>query len=198
MTYKEALDKLKRAERLIITVGGDIGAGKSTFAKHLAEELEIPRIYVGQFMREEAAKRKITLDELGKLQEKDDSIDKYFDEMQRERSQHVQKAVFEGRTSWHFVEDPTVKVYLSVDPQVATDRIWRDRNDKRDQYGTKEALHAANEERKRSEIKRYQKYYGIDSYDIKNYDIVIDTTDLTIDEVFDKTIQEISKSRPTN
>ena len=193
MTYEQALEKLKHTERLIITVSGDIGAGKSTFAKHLAEELEIPRIYIGQFMREEAAKRKMTLDELSKLQEQDDALDQQMDEMQRERSTQVEKAVFEGRTSWHFVENPTVKVYLSVDPNIATDRIWEDRNDKRDQYGTKEALRAANEQRKQSEIARYEKYYGINAYDHANFDIVIDTTVLDRDKVFEEGVIAIAK-----
>ncbi|MBT3230509.1 AAA family ATPase [Candidatus Uhrbacteria bacterium] len=194
MTYDEAIEKLKRADRLIITVSGDIGAGKSTFAKRLAQELEIPRIYIGQFIREEAAKRKITLDELNKLQETDDTLDRYFDEMLRERSTQVKKGVFEGRTAWHFVENPTVKIFLSVDPNVATDRIWTDRSDKRDQYGTKEALRVANEERKASEIKRYQNYYGIDAYDHANFDIVVDTSNLDLDEVYQKTVIKIAKN----
>ena len=193
MTYEQALEKLKHTERLIITVSGDIGAGKSTFAKHLAEELEIPRIYIGQFMREEAAKRKMTLDEFNKLLNENDAVDKRLDEMQRERSSQVEKAVFEGRTSWHFVENPTVKVYLSVDPNIATDRIWEDRNDKRDQYGTKEALHAANEQRKQSEIARYEKYYGINAYDHANFDIVVDTTVLDRDNVFEEGVIAIAK-----
>lgn len=193
MTYEEALKKLKRAKRLIITVSGDIGAGKSTFAKRLAEELEIPRVYIGQFMREEAAKRKITLDELGKLFEQDESLDRQLDEMQRERSQHVDRAVFEGRTSWHFVENPTVKVFLAVDSEVATDRIWEDRNDKRDKYGTKEVLRAANEERKLSEIRRYEQYYGIDAYDQSNFDVAVDTTELSRDEVFEAGVIAIAK-----
>lgn len=193
MDYKEALKKLKHISPIKITVSGDIGAGKSTFAKHLAEALDIPRIYIGQFMREEAANRRITLDELGKLQETDDTLDRHFDEMQREKSMQVQKGVFEGRTARYFVENPTVTVYLAVGQLVATDRIWQDRSDKRDKYGTKEALHKANELRKQSEIKRYQKYYGIDVYDKSKYDIVIDTTDLNIDEVFEATILKIAE-----
>jgi predicted cytidylate kinase len=193
MTKDEALIILKNTSPLKITVSGDIGAGKSTFAKKLAEILEIPRIYMGQFMREEAAKRKMTLDELSKLFEKDPSLDRQLDELQSERSLYIQRGIFEGRTSWHFVHDPTIKVYLSVDSNIATERIWQDRSDKRDKYGTIEALRAANEERKQSEISRYQKYYGIDVYNTKNYDVVIDTTNLDVDEVFEKTIVKIAQ-----
>ncbi|MBU4315223.1 cytidylate kinase family protein [Patescibacteria group bacterium] len=193
MDYQEALEKLKHTSPLKITVSGDIGAGKSTFAKHLAEILDIPRIYMGQFMREEAAKRKITLDALGKLFEKDPELDRQLDELQSERSRYVQRGVFEGRTSWHFVENPTVKIFLSVDPQIATERIWQDRSDKRDQYSTIEALHKANQKRKESEIYRYKTYYGIDVYDTNNYDLVIDTTDLDIDQVFEQAVIKIAE-----
>jgi cytidylate kinase len=193
MTKDEALIILKNTSPLKITVSGDIGAGKSTFAKKLAEILEIPRIYMGQFMREEAAKRKMTFDELRKLLEKDPSLDHQLDELQSERSLYIQRGIFEGRTSWHFVQDPTIKVYLSVDSNIATERIWRDRDDKRDKYGTIEALRTANEERKRSDISRYQKYYGIDVYNTTNYDVVIDTTNLDVDEVFEKTIVKIAQ-----
>ncbi len=193
MDYKEALEKLKLTSQLKITVSGDIGAGKSTFAKHLAEVLDIPRIYIGQFMREEATNRGITLDELSKLQETDDALDRHFDEMQRQKSLLFEKGVFEGRTARYFVENPTVTVYLAVDQLVATDRIWQDRSDKRDKYGTQEALNTANELRKQSEIKRYQKYYGIDVYDKSKYDIVINTTNLNIDEVFEATVLKIAE-----
>lgn len=193
MTFDQALTKLKHTSPLKITVSGDIGAGKSTFSKRLAEALDIPRIYIGQFMREEAARRKITLDALSKLFEQDPSLDYKLDEMQKERSRQVQKAVFEGRTSWYFVENPTIKIYLSVDPKIATERIWHDRSDKRDQYGTIEALYKANQERKESEIYRYKTYYNIDVYDTRNYDLVLDTTDLSIDQVFEQAIIQMAE-----
>jgi len=193
MTFDQALTKLKHTSPLKITVSGDIGAGKSTFAKHLAEVLDIPRIYIGQFMREEAAKRKITLDALSKLFEQDPSLDRKLDELQRERSRQVDRAVFEGRTSWHFVENPTIKLYLAVDPKVATERIWQDRSDKRDQYGTIEALYKANQKRKESEIYRYKTYYNINVYDTNNYDLVIDTTNLSIEQAFEQAIIQMGE-----
>ncbi|MCG2688015.1 cytidylate kinase, partial [Candidatus Parcubacteria bacterium] len=80
------------------------------------------------------------------------------------------------------------------DPQIATERIWQDRSDKRDQYSTIEASHKANQKRKESEIYRYKTYYNIDVYDTNNYDLVINTTDLGIDQVFEQAIIQIAKN----
>ena len=41
-------------------------------------------------------------------------------------------------------------------------------------------------QRQESDEKRYQKYFGIDAYDPKNFDYIIDTTKLTEQEVFDE------------
>lgn len=194
MNYQEALDLLKKRETLRITVSGDIGSGKSTFSKHLAEELDIPRIYIGQFMREEAKERGITLDELNKLLEEDDEIDRLMDQKTHEVSKKEEKGIFEGRTAWYFTVKPDAKVFLSVDPDVSAQRIWEEKNDAlRDTYASIDDLKRANKERKKSEEARYHQYYNISAYDKKNFDIVMDTTDLTIDEVFEQTVIAIAE-----
>jgi CMP/dCMP kinase len=198
MTFNEALEQLKQTSPLRITVSGDIGSGKSTFAKHLAEELEIPRIYIGQFMREEALKRGITLEEFGKLQEEDDSIDREMDAMQKDASKKTDRGVFEGRTAWHFVEQPTVRIFLSVDPEIGAQRVFSDKkNSLRDKYNSLEEVKKRNTSRKASEKKRYWNYYQIDAYDHKNFDVVVDTSDIDIDNVFKETIIAIASFLPS-
>jgi cytidylate kinase len=192
MTTQEALQTLRAADPLRITISGDIGSGKSTFSKRLAAELELPRIYIGQLMREEAAKRNMTLDEFNKLLEKDDTIDRYMDALQKTKSEETTRGVFEGRVAWHFVVDPKITVFFSVDPQVAAERIWQDKNGMRDEYASPEALATGNIERKASEEMRYQNYYGISAYNHENFDIVINTTHLSIEEVYATTVQAIA------
>ena len=181
---KSPLEQLKSISPLRITVSGAIGAGKSTFAKRLAQELDIPRMYMGQVMREEAARRGMTLDAFNALLEVDDQVDRDVDAMQVEKGRELARAVFEGRTSWHFIESPDVTLFFTVDPRVAAERIFRDDSALRDQYGSVEEIMAANEKRKANELLRYQTYYGINVYDLDNYDLVIDTSRLTVEEVF--------------
>jgi len=192
MTFQDALKKLKSTSPLRITISGDIGSGKSTFAKQLAQELDLPRIYIGQFMREEAAKRGLTLDEFSKLQESDDTIDKYMDSLQHEKSKELERGIFEGRVAWHFAIDPKIKIFLGVDPQAAATRIWNDKNDQRDKYSSIDELAQANITRRESEEKRYNNYYGISAYSPENFNIIIDTSGLSIKQVFEKTVREIA------
>ncbi|MFA6131006.1 MAG: cytidylate kinase family protein [Patescibacteria group bacterium] len=193
MTTYEALAFIKTIDPLRITVSGDIGSGKSTFTTHLAEALDLPRISIGDFMREEAIARGITLTELGAEQEKNDELDRKMDAKQHERSQEVNRGIFEGRTSWHFVVDPKIRVFLAVDPLEGAKRVLADStNPKREHFETLEEVKAANERRKQSEITRYQTYYHIDIFDPKNFDVFINTTPLSVHEVFEKTVVSIA------
>jgi len=197
MNYQEALEKLKNMTPLRITVSGDIGSGKSSFTKHLAEELGVTRIYAGGIFREEAQRRELALDDFGALCQQDESVDHWLDELMRQKSKINKRGVFEGRTAWHFVEKPDVKVFLRVDPKTAAERVWGDQdNPLRVQHDSLEEVQAANVKRKASEQARYEKYYQIDVYDENNYDVVIDTSKMTIDEVFETTVIKIAEFLP--
>lgn len=194
MTFQEALQILKDRDVLRITVSGDIGSGKSTFAKRLAEELEVSHTYIGKIMRELARQRGVTLDKLNKEFENDDTFDRKLDKIQAERSKETKKGIFEGRVAWYFVEHPDVKVFLKVDPQVAADRLWQDHdNPLRDKYNSIDEILKADKGRKQSEEARYQKFYGISAYDLENFDVVVDTSNLNIEEVFKTTVIKIAE-----
>lgn len=184
---------LKTLSPLRITVSGDIGSGKSTFAKHLADDLGIPRTYAGGLFREEAARRGITLDALSRLTLTDDTIDRALDELQRTKAREQDRGVFEGRTAWYFVEKPDVKIFFTVDPLMAAQRIFGDTNANRDTYHSVEEIMTANKERKESENTRYKAYYGIDAYDPSHFDLVIDTSRLTVEEVYTTTVEKMAK-----
>lgn len=186
------LEALRSTSPLRITVSGTIGAGKSTFAKRLAADLDIPRIYMGQFMREEAARRGMTLDEFNELLPTDDSIDRGLDAMQTEKGRELDRAIFEGRTSWHFIEHPDVKVFFDVSEKAAAERIFGDKNALRDRYHSVEEVMEANRTRKANEITRYEGYYGIDVYNLSNFDVVVDTTHLGLDEVYMEAVRKIT------
>ncbi|MDP2631155.1 MAG: cytidylate kinase family protein [Candidatus Uhrbacteria bacterium] len=194
MDSKDPLEYLKKSNPLRITVSGDIGAGKSTFSKRLAQELGIPRIYAGGLMREEATKLNVTLDELSNAWEKNDTGDKELDALVKARSEMLARGVFEGRLAWHFVKNPDVRVFISVDPEIAAKRIWNDSsNPLRDKYKSIDALKKANLERKKSETARYKNYYGLDAYDASNFDVIIDSGNLSIEQVFEEAVTKIAE-----
>lgn len=194
MTYEEAIQVLKNTTPLRITVSGDIGSGKSTFAKRLAETLEVERIYAGQIMREEAARRNITLQDFQELLEVDDKVDREVDTLQLDKSKEIERGVFEGRVAWHFNVAPDARLFLKVDPRIGAERVYGDKdNTLRDKYDSLEEVIALNAKRKESEEKRYNGYYGISAYDPNNFDIIIDTSNLTRDEVFEQTVIKIAE-----
>jgi len=193
MTYEESLGYLKNLDPLRITVSGEIGAGKSTFAKHLATELDVPRIYVGGLMREEATKLNLTLDDFNKLLVSDDEVDRRLDALQKEKSKEISRGVFEGRTAWHFVENPDVRIFLGVKPKIAAERIWNDENGDRDKYESVEEIVKANVERKANEIKRYGTYYNIDVYSKNNFDVMLETSEKNIEEVFNDGVIQVAE-----
>ena len=142
-------------------------------------------------MQEEAARRGMTMDAFGLLLTTDDSVDRTVDELQRTKAREQERGIFEGRTAWYFVEQPNVKLFFTVDPRLAAERLLTDTAANRDRYHSVEEILKANEERKGAENKRYHDYYGIDAYDHSNFDIVVDTSGATIEEVYAATVEKI-------
>lgn len=182
---------------MIISIGGDLGSGKSTIAKKLAAKLGWPRYYMGDIMRTKARERNMTLAEYMKLAETDDSIDKEVDEYQKELGLTKDDFIIEGRTSWHFIPH-SLKLYLAVDEKEGARRIFKqlqkenDRNED-ENLNTLEDVIASMRKRKQSEIKRYTEYFNIDIHNLDNYDYVLDTTNLSIKEAFDNCYTYIEK-----
>ncbi|MEA1926494.1 MAG: cytidylate kinase family protein [Patescibacteria group bacterium] len=183
---------------MIISFNGDHGSGKSTIAKMVAEKLDYPRYYAGQIFRDMAEKNKMSLVEYLKLGEKDASIDKNVDDHIMELAKKEKDFVVESRTAWHFIPN-SLKIFLKVDEEEGAQRMLKHlkksnaRSNEDKGVQTIQDVIASNRRRKESDEKRYKKYYSIDGGDAANYDFVLDTTKLGIQEVFLKTINFIDK-----
>ena len=177
---------------MIISIGGNQGSGKSTLAKRLSETLGWPRYYIGGIRREAAAKRGLTLAEYNKLGETDPSTDTEVDEYQKKLGETEDNFIIEGRTSWHFIPH-SLKLYIDVSDEVGAKRIFMANREGEDKsMNTYEDVLASVKERKASDQKRYLQFFGIDTYDLKNYDYVIDTTNMTPEQVFNEVYTIIS------
>ena len=182
---------------MIISINGPAGSGKSTIAKMLAEKLGWTHYYVGGLFRDLAKKRGLTLLEYLKIGETDPAIDTEPDKYQEELGKKEDNFVIEGRTSWHFIPH-SLKIYIDVGQNIAAGRIFSDlqkngsRNEDAELRSVDDVLESI-KKRHASDIVRYDKYFGIDVFDHKNYDFVIDTSNLTKEESFNKVYEFVKK-----
>lgn len=182
---------------MIITLSGLPGAGKSTVAKIIAKELGLKYYSIGDLMRTIAKKRDITLMQLNKLNETDKTIDNELDEMQKKLGQEEDNLIIDGRLSFHFIPN-SIKIFLDVDLDEATKRIFNDQRDTEKKYKDLEETKKAIKEREERDRKRYLNYYDIDCFDKSHFDIVLDTTNLTPDDIVKKLIKMIKEYNVSN
>ncbi len=179
---------------MIITISGMPGSGKNTVAQMIADRLNFNHYSVGDLRGKMALERGMTLDELNKIGEKEAFTDKDADDYQKELGEKEDDFIIDGRLSWHFIPD-SVKLYLDVSPEEGARRILNTkRPDEREYSSLDDALDALGQ-RVESDRKRYKKWYGVDCYDHRHYDFIVDTTNLSPEQVADKIIDYIQTKR---
>ena len=171
---------------MIITLTGLPGAGKSTVADKLAQQLNMSRFSAGDLRRNMAQERGLTLDELNTLGETQDFTDKDVDAYQEKIGKEQDNFVIDGRLSWHFIPN-SLKVFLDVELDEAARRIFeaskQGQRPNEIAYESADQVRKALKQRLASDQKRYQRYYKIDYLNTDNYDVVIDTTKKIPEEI---------------
>ena len=176
---------------MIITIGGRAGSGKSTIAKLVAKRLGLRHYSMGDLQRQLAREKGLSLTELGKLEEKDDSVDKELDNKQKELGKKEDNFVIDGRLSALFIPN-AVKIFLDADEEIRAKRILKDERVEENNIDIKKTIENTRA-REESENIRYKKYYGYDCYDKSNYDHVIDTSGLSVKEVVNEVLDIVNK-----
>lgn len=180
-------------KKKIITIAGKLGSGKSTTSSLLSEKLSYEKFSSGDFFRQVGLDRGLTLLELSKLAETDDSIDIETDNKVREAGQK-ENIILESRLAYHFVPE-SFKVYLTLDTKESAKRMFEDleNNPHRkatEDYSSVEEMEEKVKERYASEKLRYKKLYNVDTTDTSNFDLIIDTSKHSPDEVCEIIIKE--------
>lgn len=176
---------------MIITISGIAGSGKSTAAKSLAKKLGYKHYSIGDFMRELAKEKGMTLLELSREAEKNNVVDKELDNKQIELGKTEDNFVIDSRLGFHFIPN-SIKVFLEVDLNEAAKRIFSEKR-KHEQYKDINESVEKIKTRINSEDKRYKEYYNINYQDRKNYDIIINTTKTTPEEVVEMIIKNLKR-----
>ncbi len=120
-------------------------------------------------------------------------IDIQIESSAKEYAKTNDNFIIDARLGWYAVPE-SFKVYLKVDIDVAAKRALEDENRKdSENFKTLEEQKADMEKRYKLENERYWELYKVRKEDESNYDLVIDTTNLTPDEVADKIEEEYKK-----
>ena len=167
-----------------ITLSGDLGSGKSSVGRRLAEILGVPHYSAGSLFREIGRISNLDALRTNLAAENNVEIDNAVDSRTRDLDRTVPSFVIDARMAWHFVTGAT-KVYLSVSPLTAAERIMADGARGSETYASVAAAVAALAERRASETKRYRRLYGGDITDAGNYDLFIITDDAAIEDIAD-------------
>lgn len=175
-----------------ISLAGDLGSGKSTVANILISQLGAEYYGTGIIARRIAADMGIDIAELNIYSETHPEIDELIDNGLRALSSDPRNLIIDSRMAWHFVCH-TFRVYLTTDPTVAALRIKNAGRGAEESFKTLEEATARIRARKESEKRRYFDLYGVNCKDLDNYDLVIDTTFATPEQVADRLRDELTK-----
>lgn len=160
-------------------------------ATKVANRLGLRHVSAGDFMREMAAERGMSILELSRSAEQRDVIDREIDARTARMAEQSSNFVMDARLGWHFAPQ-SVKVFLEVSPQVAARRIYDAQRGSEHENVSIDQTRAAIESRTESERKRYFNYYDLDYTDHSHYDLVVDTSEKSIDEVVDTILDHVT------
>lgn len=172
-----------------ITISGTPGSGKSTVAELLHKKLAIPYVYSGMIFRSLAEQYQMTLEEFGKYCETHDAVDRELDQRQIEILKKGD-VLLEGRLAgWLAYREKisAVKILITADTDIRVQRIIKREGGSFDQC-KKELL-----KRERSEWKRYKTYYDIDLHESSIYDLIIDSSEKTPEDILTIILSYLNK-----
>lgn len=178
-----------------ITISGKLGSGKSTVSKQVAEELGLNHLSSGQFQRDLAKEMNITILELAKKAKNNPEIDKKTDSWVEAIGEADENFIIDSRLAFNFIPD-SLKIFLEVSDDEAARRIFHAKRPEEKENTTQGATYENIKKRQEAEMIRYKEYYKLDYTNPDNYDLVIDTTDITIHQVVKKVIDIIKKRYP--
>lgn len=169
----------------IISIAGDLASGKGTVSTIIGEQLNYSIYRNGEYFRKLAKEHKMDVTTFNEYVFKHTEIDRQIENSAYEYSLTHDNFVIDARLGWYAVPE-SFKVYLTVDIDVAAKRAFNDQDTMRkstESFSTVEEQKNDMIKRMKLENKRYFEVYGVHKEDLRNYDLVVDTTKRTPQEV---------------
>ena len=172
-----------------ITISGKAGSGKTTLAKALATQLSFTFYSIGDLRGRMAIERGLTIDQLNEIGKKEDWTDLEADALTKKVGETENNIIVEGWVAYHFIPD-SVKVFLTCDMDTGSERVFKDQDQRKDEAAktSSQEIREILEKRMQESADRYQRLYNINYLDHKNFDLIIDTTQMGPDEVLQRVL----------
>ena len=164
----------------IISISGKPGSGKSSTADKVAELLGYTRHSSGDMVRKILKEKHLSLEEYNAQARDDHDLDALVDEQLR-ALRDQKDIVVDSRLGFYWIPE-SFKVYLDLDLGIATARIFKDAvsNEMRSSVGTDSSsfddVSRQVKSRMLDEQNRFRRLYGVDPYDKRHFDFIIDTS----------------------
>lgn len=188
----QVADKHSLIKKNIITVAGRPGSGKSTAAKAAALKLGFRHFSSGDLYRQLASEQGAELLEANISANAHEILDPLVDGKLREIGAKEDRIVIDSRTAWHWIPG-SFKVFLDLDIDTAARRILGEIS--ADRLKNEKVTDSPNDyakvlqRRLDTETERYKEKYGINLYEMSNYDLIIHTAHNSSAQTVDTIIQ---------
>ena len=169
-------------KRHIISLSGELASGKGTVSKILMKELGYSVYRNGEYFRKLAREMQMDVTTFNIYVESHPEIDIQIENSAAEYAKTNDNFIIDARLGWYAVPE-SFKVYMKVDIDVAAKRAFYDMNRKdSEQFKTVEEQKQDIIKRYNLENERYWNLYKVKKDDMSNYDLIVDTTNITPQE----------------
>lgn len=160
----------------------------------IARQFKLRYVSAGQFFRDLAREKGVSLEELSKQAAGSPEIDRLIDERSAAEAARGD-VVIEGQlAAWMAKDKAQIRIYLKAPDEVRIGRIaHRDHED----Y---EVARAQTLEREKIQRDRYRRYYDVNIDDLSLYNVIVDTGNRSVEnasaELMSKIRQMLNRSKP--
>ena len=169
--------------KMKIAVSGKSGCGNTSVSRLMAEKLDLS--FINFTFRSIAAEKELSLNEVLEKAAKDDWWDKEVDKRQVAMAQKAGGCVLGSRLAIWLLQEADLKVYLKESTETRAKRIVKREG------GNLDEVTAFTIERDKKDRERYLRIYNIDNDDYSFAGLILDTDNMTIEEISSTIIDEV-------
>ena len=171
---------------MIITITGKPCSGKGIVSKLFCKKYNFKYICTGDMFREYS--KQFGCDNIGDFQQdkRIKEIDKLIDTQIYElgKTSLNENIVIDSRLAWHFIPN-SFKVFIDITDKIAGERLLNAKRETEQVKNIDDAIKVL-KVRWKDENDRYQELYNTNNLNLKNYDMVISSDNLTPEEIVNK------------